>query len=160
MLAGSRGHKMSDTKAEVHSVLAAINAAWREGHPSTILEFLHPEIVLVPPGFKGTVRGRDILVSSFEEFSKNASILEYEESDEQIDAIGDSAIASFHFRMLYERDAYREDCSGRDLWVFARQDGRWIAVWRAMLELKAERAPLEPSEAEAVAVAASSLRWS
>lgn len=142
---------MSDTGAEVHSVLASIHAAWRGGHPSSMVEFLHPEIVVVPPGFKGTVRGRDILVSSFEEFSKNAKVLEYEESDEQIDAIDNCAIASFHFRMLYERAAYREDCSGRDLWVFARQDGRWIAVWRAMLELQADRSPIESGETAAAA---------
>jgi len=145
------GYEMSDTHAEVHSVLASINAAWREGHPSSMLEFLHPEIVMVPPGFKGTVRGRDILISSFEEFAKNAKVLDYEESDERIDVIGECAIASFHFRMLYERAAYREDCSGRDLWVFARQNGRWIAVWRAMLELQAVRSPVETSEAVAAA---------
>lgn len=138
---------MSDANAEVHSVLAAINAAWREGHPSSMLEHLHPDIVMVPPGFKGSVHGRDILISSFDEFCKDAKVLEYEESGEQIDAIGDCAVASFRFRMLYQRPAYREDCSGRDLWVFARQGDRWIAVWRAILELKAERSPVESHQA-------------
>lgn len=130
---------MTDCATEVHGVLASINAAWREGHPSSMREYLHPEIAVAPPGFTGSLRGREILVSSFEEFCKNARVLDYEESDEHIDVVGDCAVASFRFRMLYEREAYREDCSGRDLWVFERQGGRWMAVWRAMLELRAER---------------------
>ncbi len=130
---------MSNSIAEVHSVLASINTAWREGHPSSMREHLHPEIVIVPPGFKGSIRGRDILVNSFEEFGKNARVLEYAEDDEHIDVVGDCAVASFHFRMLYQRAAYREESEGRDLWVFHRQDGRWLAVWRTMMEMKAER---------------------
>ncbi|HUA92069.1 MAG TPA: nuclear transport factor 2 family protein [Terracidiphilus sp.] len=142
---------MSDAHAEVRSLLASINAAWREGHPSSMRESLHPDIAIVPPGFTQTLRGRDMLVASFEEFCKNAKVLEYEETDEHIDVVGDCAVATFRFRMLYERAAYREDCSGRDLWIFERRDGRWLAVWRAMLELKAERLPAaaEPAFASA-----------
>jgi limonene-1,2-epoxide hydrolase len=136
---------MSDAKSEVHSVLASINEAWREGHPSSMREHLHPEIAMVPPGFGESLHGRELLIASFEEFQKNAKVLEYEESDEHIDVVGQSAVASFRFRMLYERAAYREDCSGRDLWVFERQDDRWIAVWRAMLDLEAERMALAGS---------------
>jgi len=142
---------VSDASAQVHHALASISAAWREGHPSSMRDYIHPEIVMVPPGFTAGVRGRDILVSSFEEFSRNAKVLEYEETDEHIDVIGDCAVASFRFRMLYEHTAYREDCSGRDLWVFQRHDDRWVATWRAMLELKAERSPLQSPQAIASA---------
>ncbi len=114
-------------------------------------EHLHPEIAVVPPGFGESLHGRELLVASFEEFAKNAKVLEYEESDEHIDAVGNSAVASFRFRMLYERSAYREDCSGRDLWVFERQGDHWVAVWRAMLELKAERTAVASREAAVAA---------
>jgi len=130
---------MSDRNADIHDVLYSINAAWREGHPLSMREYLHPEITMALPGFAGTVQGRDALVASFEEFCENARVIEYEESDESINMIGDCAIATFRFRMLYERDAYREDSRGRDLWVFQRQDDRWVAVWRTMLDLTGER---------------------
>lgn len=110
-------------------------------------EFIHPEIAIVPPGLTETLRGCDLLVASFEEFCHNAIVLEYEETDEHIDVVGNCAVATFRFRMVYERTAYREDCSGRDLWVFERQKGRWIAVWRAMLDLKAVRSSVESTEA-------------
>jgi hypothetical protein len=41
--------------------------------------------------------------------------------------------------MVYERAAYREVSKGRDLWGFHRHDDRWMAVWRTMMELTAER---------------------
>ena len=133
------GTEMSNRNTDVHDVLDLINAAWREGHPLSMLEYLHPEITMVLPGFTGAVQGRDALIASFEEFCKNARVIEYEESDESIDTIGDCAIATFRFRMLYERNAYREDSRGRDLWVFRQQGDRWVAVWRTMLDLAGER---------------------
>jgi len=106
-----------------------------------MLDHLHPEITMAFPGFKGAIRGRDAFVASYVEFCANARVIEYEESDENIDVIGDSAIATFRFRMLYERATYREDSAGRDLWVFRKQGDRWIAVWRTMMELAEERSP-------------------
>lgn len=132
---------MSDQTAEVHSTLASINAAWREGHASSMRESLHPDIILALPGFKQSIRGRELLIGSFEEFSKNAKVIKYEESEEHIDVIEDTAMVTFHFNMLYERPAYRELSQGRDMWVFHRQQDRWIAVWRAMIELSADRVP-------------------
>jgi len=104
-----------------------------------MLGHLHPEITTAFPGFKGSIRGRDALVASFVEFCNNARVIEYEESDENIDVIEDCAIATFRFKMLYERATYREASTGRDLWVFRKQGDRWIAVWRTMMELAEER---------------------
>lgn len=136
---------MSTNGADVHGVLGCINAAWREGHPLSMLEHLHPDITMALPGFKGAIRGRDIFVASFEEFCRNARILTYEESEEHIDVVGDCAIATFRFQMLYERDTYREDSKGRDIWVFQHQNDRWVAVWRTMVELMGERSPSNAS---------------
>jgi hypothetical protein len=132
---------MCDSTAQVHTVLASINAAWREGHPSSMREYLHPEIAMAIPGFKESIRGREILVASFEEFCKNARVIEYEESEEHIDVIEGCAVATFQFKMLYDRATYRELSRGRDLWIFREYQDRWIAVWRAMIELSAERSP-------------------
>ena len=136
---------MSSDHADVHAVLGQITAAWRAGQPLSMLEHLHPDITMALPGFSGSIHGRETLVASFEEFYSNARIIEYEESDESIDVIGDCAIATYRFKMLYERAAYREDSQGRDLWVFQRQSGRWVAVWRTMLELTGERSSANSS---------------
>ena len=88
------------------------------------------------PGFSGEVAGRDALLASFVEFCANARVLEYQESNEQINVIGDCAVASFQFEMLYERAKYQERSKGRDLWVFQLISGKWVAVWRTMMDLE------------------------
>lgn len=102
-------------------------------------EFLHPEITMVLSGFKGTVAGRDALLAGFVEFCTHARVLAYTESEEQIQMAGNIAVASLRFDMLYERPGYRERSTGRDVWVFQRDSGKWTAVWRTMIELEEVR---------------------
>ena len=125
--------------SEVHETMAAINRAWRENRPSEMQSHLHPEVTMVLPGFSGTIVGKEALLLSFIEFCSNARVLEYSEGDEQIQVIGCIAFVNFRFEILYERESYRERSTGRDLWVFKRDDKRWFAVWRTMVDLKESR---------------------
>ena len=124
---------------EVHDTLCAINRAWREGRPSAMADHLHSGITMVLPRFAGTIVGRDKMISGFSEFCANARVLEYTESDEQIHVIGNVAVAAFRFVMIYERAAYRERSTGRDVWVFERGSEKWRAVWRTMMDLQETR---------------------
>jgi ketosteroid isomerase-like protein len=74
-------------------------------------------------------------VAGFEDFCTHAVVHEYTESGHQFDVVGDTAVATYTYEMVYERDGRRSRVSGRDLWVFARQEARWLAVWRTMLDL-------------------------
>jgi hypothetical protein len=130
---------MDNLQSEVHQTLAAITDAWRQNKPLAMQLYLHPDIVMSLPGFSGTVVGRQRLIDSFIEFCTNARVLEYSESQEQIHVAGGIAIATFRFDMLYERSSYRERSTGRDLWVFDKSSGRWLAVWRTLLELQEDR---------------------
>lgn len=130
---------MQKARIEVHKTLSAINHAWQSGRPSDMLRHLHPEITMRLPGFSGEVVGREKLVSSFVEFSRNARVIKYSENDEQINVVGNCAVASFHFDMVYETAAYRERSRGRDLWVFVKAAGKWLAVWRTMFDLDETR---------------------
>lgn len=134
---------MNDTENAVHRVLAAITDAWRKNTPAAMRPFLHADVTMVMPQFSGAISGRETLIQSFVEFCTNAKVLEYSESQEQIQVIGRTAIATFRFNMLYERPGYRERSLGRDLWVLERDDDEWVAVWRTMMELEEVREPTE-----------------
>ncbi len=127
---------MTDRELRVHNTLAAINKTWRENRPEDMRKYLHPEVTMVFPGFKGALSGRDNLIDGFGEFCANARVIDYEESDEQISVVDTVAIASFRFTMLYERTSYSERSEGRDVWVFEESAGEWIAVWRTMTDVK------------------------
>jgi hypothetical protein len=130
---------MSNEVSSVRQSMAAINRSWRENRPKEMGPYLHPDITMILPGFTGVITGRDALLASFVEFCSGARVLDYEESDEQIQVIGDSAFVSYRFMMVYERPSYREKSTGRDIWAFQKQEGHWLAVWRTMVDLRGER---------------------
>jgi Domain of unknown function (DUF4440) len=79
-------------------------------------------------------------LAGFRDFCQNATIQEYQEHDQQVDVAGNTAVITFRYEMIYVRSGERYRATGRDLWVFQKQDGAWIAVWRAMLEMKEDAA--------------------
>ena len=130
---------MNKDETEVHKTLSAINNAWRNCRTEEMKSYLHPNIVMKLPGFSQDIKGRKALIDGFNEFCTNAQVLEYSESDEQINVIGNCAVVSFKFEMIYEREKYRDKSTGRDLWIFETQGKNWVAVWRTMLDVNEVR---------------------
>ena len=127
-------HESADSQA-VAETLRRINEAWLDGRPHDLLPLVHPEITMVFPGFAGRIQGAASFLAGFEEFCRTARVHSYQEHDRQIDVVADTAVASFRFEMVYEREGSSYQATGRDLWVFTRQSGGWLAVWRTMLDL-------------------------
>jgi uncharacterized protein (TIGR02246 family) len=129
---------LPERQAQVSATLRQINQAWLTGNPDGIHDFIADEVVMMFPGFAGSVKGREAFVASFRDFGENARIESHSESDQQIDVVGNTAIVSFQFEMIYERGGSRYRSTGRDLWVFEDRANRWLAVWRTMLDLAEE----------------------
>lgn len=115
-----------------------INRAWLEKRPEDLAPLFDAEITFALPGFAGRVQGREALVAGFVDFCRNATVHEYREADFAADVIGDTAVVSFKYEMVYERSGNRYRATGRDLWVFRREGDGWIAVWRTMLDTAEE----------------------
>jgi len=135
----------SDTN-DATNALRQINEAWLAGRVDAMAPLLHPEIVMVFPGFAGKIQGREELLAGFRDFCEHATVHEFREHDHQVDAIGDTAVLSFRYEMLYERSGKRNRATGRDLWVFQKLEQTWTAVWRTMLDMTENPAPLSQPE--------------
>jgi len=122
-------------RAKLAAALHCINRSWLDGRVDDLSALVHPQIVLVFPGFAGRTQGREELLAGFRDFCQNATVHEFREDDHQIDVAGGTAVVSFRFEMVYERSGKRSRATGRDLWVFQEQDGDWIAVWRTMIDM-------------------------
>jgi uncharacterized protein (TIGR02246 family) len=122
------------TRAEVAAALDQINRAWRQHRPADLRPLFHPDITMAFPGFTGRAEGREANVDGFEDFCAHTIVHEYTEAGHQIDVVGDAAVATYTYEMVYERDGARYRATGRDLWVFTRQAGNWLACWRTMLD--------------------------
>jgi hypothetical protein len=127
------------SRSAVSDALQQINRTWLEGRPRDLGPFLHPSIVMVLPGFSGRVEGAEAVIAGFVDFCENAEMQEYGESEVHIDVTGHTAVASYAFEMLYKRSGASYRSTGRDLWLFTRQDGEWLAFWRTMLDLSEHR---------------------
>jgi hypothetical protein len=125
--------------ANVTAVLKRINEAWLEGTPDAIGDYVADNVVMVFPGFQGSFVGREAFVGGFRSFCDSARIKEHRESDFNVDLVGSTAVASFRFDMIYERGGSKYRSAGRDLWVFEDRAGRWVAVWRTMMDLVEEK---------------------
>jgi hypothetical protein len=124
----------------VSAVMRQINQAWLDGRVDDLLPFVHPEIVMVLPGFSGRVQDRETLLAGFRDFRANSRIREFKEFDPQVDVVGKTAVVSFRYEMVYEQNAKRSRAAGRDVWVFEKQDSAWVAVWRTMLDMEEQPA--------------------
>jgi hypothetical protein len=132
---------MDESKREsAAAAMCQINQTWLHGRVEELAPMVHPEIVMVLPDFAGKVQGREHFLAGFRDFCQSATIQEFREHDQQADVAADTAVITFRYEMVYERSGERYRVTGRDLWVFQQQNGAWIAVWRAMLEMKEDAA--------------------
>jgi ketosteroid isomerase-like protein len=125
--------------AEAASAAATIrqfNQAWQAGRLDELASMLHSEIVMAPPGFAGRAHGREAILAGFRDYCEHATTLEFHEHDLQADVIGDVAIVTFRYDMVYERAGERTRASGRDLWVLQKHSGTWLGVWRTMSDME------------------------
>lgn len=118
------------------ATMRRINRAWLDGQVENLAPMLHPEIVMVFPGFARRIQGREEFLGGFRDFCRNARIHEFCQDDHQVDVAGNTAVVTFRYEMVYERSGKRFRSTGRDLWVFEKQGRVWIAVWRTMLDIE------------------------
>ncbi|MBV9199360.1 MAG: nuclear transport factor 2 family protein [Alphaproteobacteria bacterium] len=128
-------------KAEQEAVLAMmhrINQAWLDGRLEDLGPMVHPQIVMVLPGFAGRIEGREEFLGGFKDFCENAKVHDFSVHNQQADIAGGTAVVTFRYEMVYERSGERYRSRGRDLWVFQSEESGWKAVWRMMFDAEEE----------------------
>jgi hypothetical protein len=118
----------------VVTAMREINRAWLEGRFNDMTPLLHPDIVMVFPGFAGRLQGRESFLDGFRSFRESSIVHGFREMDFQEDVAGSTAVVSYVYEIEYERDGLCYQASGRDLWIFQARENGWTAVWRTMLD--------------------------
>ena len=121
-------------REDVAAAMRQINSMWLGGWVDHLAPLVHDEIVMVAPGFTQKGQGRDAFLAGFRDFCDNSTIEEFTEHDQQVDVMGETAVVTFRYEMVYERSGARYRSTGRDFWVFHQEGAAWIAVWRTMLD--------------------------
>ena len=125
-------------KAQIRLLIDRINDAWLKGPPEQIPaameDCFHNQMVIRGgPDFQLMAGGKAACIQSYTDFLRQASVRACTLSEPQIDVSGDTAVAICPWDMTYELNGqeYRE--SGHDMFILSRVDGKWTAVWRALL---------------------------
>ena len=113
-------------------IIKSINDYWLAKEYDKIGAFLSDDVVIRPPGGAGEVRGRDAYVQSYRDYDQAAKTHEFLAEDPVIDLMGDVAVATCPFSVVYEIEGqvYRE--RGHEHLVFSRSGMQWLIVWRTM----------------------------
>jgi len=123
---------------EIWQLVQQMNDTWAKGDPEDLASFFREDIVMVNPDFAQRTEGRDACVASYKDFCKQAAILNLKISNPGIDVFANTAIATYSYEIAYEMGGERFDDTGRDIFVFVREAGRWQAVWRTMINSQPE----------------------
>jgi len=119
---------------EIMQLIQRMNDAWaKPSSPEGLASFFREDMVMVHPDFTQRTEGRAACVESYEDFCKQAAILDFKISNPGIDVFGNTAIATYSYEITYEMGGERFNDTGRDIFVFVRENDRWQAVWRTMI---------------------------
>ena len=128
--------RTSDPRAaHAWAFVEEINRAWLDGNLDRLTDLLHPDVVMALPGFAERVVGREAMRAGFEDFVTTCTVRAWELKDPHVSVIDRTAVASFLFELVYERNGERFRSTGRDLWVLQSEGDSWRAVFRALLDL-------------------------
>ena len=125
---------MSD---EINNLVRTINDSWlantTDEIPKILANCFHEDMRITGCNLETLASGREASIRSYIDFIKQAKISAFSQDEPEIQVVGDTAIATYGWNITYTLDGqeYRE--SGHDVFVFSRTNGKWLAVWRAML---------------------------
>jgi uncharacterized protein (TIGR02246 family) len=123
----------STHRQEIREVVEQLNDAWVKGSPEKLATFFREDIAMVHPDFVQRTEGREACIASYVDFCSQAKVNDFKLGETSIDVFGDTAVATYSYEISYEMGGERFTDSGRDLFVFIRENDRWQAVWRTMI---------------------------
>ena len=131
------GEKMSAIieskhKEQIHQIIKKINQSWLQGHPENLNQYFHDNMMIVSSEFKVMGAGKEVCVKSYTDFISQAVIKDYKESDPEIHVWENTATAFYEFEMTWEMGGESFKENGRDFFIFAHENDKWLAVWRMM----------------------------
>jgi hypothetical protein len=116
------------TRQEVWKTLRALNDSWTKGDGSGLTEYFHPDMVAITPMDRERRVGKDECMEGWIGFVNATTILSWKELDPQIQLFNNSAVVTYYYDMSYELSSKIVHTSGRDMFTFVKEHGKWLAV--------------------------------
>jgi ketosteroid isomerase-like protein len=118
---------------EIRDLIDAINGTWLQGDPADLDRFFHDDVVIQPPGDTPRVHGIGACIASYQEFVRQAHVRQFTPQEAEIDVFGDTAVATYRYRVIYDLGDETYDETGGELLVLLRSGSDWRVAWRTIL---------------------------
>ncbi len=115
-------------KQEVWQTLRALNDAWTKGKPDDLKNYFHKDMVAITATDRERLEGREACFNSWNNFAKAAKIHHWKEVEPRIQIYGNTAVVTYYFDMSFNMGGQTIDLGGRDMFVFVKEGGKWLAV--------------------------------
>jgi ketosteroid isomerase-like protein len=119
--------------SELISLVRAMDQCWIERRFDDLVLYIAEDVVMVTPGGKNRMQGRDSAIESYREFMQRCHVLRYEPTDYIVTHRGDSAVIEYAWDMAWDDAGNSHEAKGRDVLVFARRNDEWRVIWRTQL---------------------------
>jgi Domain of unknown function (DUF4440) len=113
---------------EIWATLRALNDAWTKGNPDALAQYFHPNMVAITATDRHRIRGGAACTAAWKAFAIAARIHHWKEIDPVIHVYGDAAVVAYDFDMAFEMNGQTTQMSGRDMFFFVKEAGKWWAV--------------------------------
>ena len=115
-------------KQEVWQALRALNDAWTKGNPGDLKNYFHKDMVAITATDRERLEGREACFTSWNNFTKAAKINHWKELEPRIQLYGNTAVVTYYYDMSFNMGGQTTNLSGRDMFVFVKEGGKWWAV--------------------------------
>ncbi len=118
-------------KKEVWKRLRNLNKSWTtKGRIEALKDYFHPEMVAITPDSNQRLMGGDACYQGWKQFHDNTEILDWREKNPDIRIFGQGTLAviTYDYEIRFKQNHRLIEDSGRDLYVFVKEDQNWLAV--------------------------------
>lgn len=115
-------------KQEIWATVRAMNDAWTKGNADDLAKFFHRDMVAITATDRSRLNGGAACIAGWKGFADAARIHRWEEVDPVIHVYGDSAVVAYYFDMSFDTGGQTINMSGRDMFFFVKEGGKWWAV--------------------------------
>jgi hypothetical protein len=113
---------------QVWQTLRALNDCWTKGDGSRLAEYFHKDMVAITPSDRLRRVGRDECIAGWSAFAASAVIHSWKELEPLIRMFDRTAVVTYYYEMSCEIAGRTLTLTGRDMFVFLKENGRWWAV--------------------------------
>lgn len=115
-------------KQEIWNTLRALNDAWTQGNPDDLAHYFHPDMIAITATDRLRRAGAANCIAGWKGFAESVRIHHWQEIDPIIHVYGDAAVVAYYFDISFDMNGQTINMGGRDMFFFARENGRWWAV--------------------------------